>query len=337
MSHREKIDIDYLARVEGETSIRIELARQPAIELKIFEPPRFFEGFLVGRKYDEVGDIVSRICGICPVSHMTTAIQAIEKATGITVSQQTVILREIMVISQIAASHLVHLYMLVMPDYYSRSGFVEMLPDAPKAARRRLKMKQDINELPSLIGRRALHPVTHLPGGFTHIAPAADFSAMVKKVRNIRKDAADVVKDIASLEVPDFHSDSEYVALDSQGEYAIHKGAIVSSGGLRISVDEYRGHFEESQVPYAFAKKSVVKGRPSFMVGALARANIKFDRLHDEAKALAGKAGVTFPCDNPFYNNLAQALEFYGPVREMLRSFFSRRKKLEHTLAAAAP
>jgi len=318
MSHREKIDIDYLARVEGETSIRIELARQPAIELKIFEPPRFFEGFLVGRKYDEVGDIVSRICGICPVSHMTTAIQAIEKATGITVSQQTVILREIMVISQIAASHLVHLYMLVMPDYYSRSGFVEMLPDAPKAARRLLKMKEVINELTGLIGGRALHPVTHLPGGFTHIAPAADFSAMVKKVRNIRKDAADVVKDIASLEVPDFHSDSEYVALDSQGEYAIHKGAIVSSGGLRISVDEYRGHFEESQVPYAFAKKSVVKGRPSFMVGALARANIKFDRLHDEAKALAGKAGVTFPCDNPFYNNLAQALEIVNGIERCI-------------------
>ncbi len=83
MSHKEHIEIDYLARVEGETAIRVELDKEPAIELKIFEPPRFFEGFLVGRKYDEVGDIVSRICGICPVSHMTTAILAIEKAMDI--------------------------------------------------------------------------------------------------------------------------------------------------------------------------------------------------------------------------------------------------------------
>ena len=115
---KKNIEVDYLARVEGETSIIVQLDRAPAIKLKIFEPPRFFEGFLIGRKYDEVGDIVSRICGICPVSHMTTAIQAVENAMGVEVSPQTRILRRILSISQITASHLIHLYMLVMPDYY---------------------------------------------------------------------------------------------------------------------------------------------------------------------------------------------------------------------------
>jgi coenzyme F420-reducing hydrogenase alpha subunit len=118
MTVRKKIEIDYLARVEGETAIVVQLDHAPAIKLKIFEPPRFFEGFLVGRKYDEVGDVVARICGICPVSHMTTAIQAVENATGIEVSEETRILRKLMCISQIVASHLIHLYMLAMPDYY---------------------------------------------------------------------------------------------------------------------------------------------------------------------------------------------------------------------------
>ena len=118
MNYGKEIQIDYLARVEGEASITVALDGQPDIKLKIFEPPRFFEGFLVGRKFDEVGDIVSRICGICPVSHMTTAILAVEQAMGIKVSDQTKILRKLMTISQIVASHLIHLYMLAMPDYY---------------------------------------------------------------------------------------------------------------------------------------------------------------------------------------------------------------------------
>jgi len=81
-----EVRIDYLARVEGETNIIIRRGAEKVeeIRLDIFEPPRFFEGFLVGRKYDEVGDIVSRICGICPISHMTTAIQAVEPATSST-------------------------------------------------------------------------------------------------------------------------------------------------------------------------------------------------------------------------------------------------------------
>lgn len=154
MTDKKKIEIDYLARVEGEASIKVQLDHEPDIELKIFEPPRFFEGFLIGRKYDEAGDIVSRICGICPVSHMTTAIQAIERAMDIRVSGQTKILRKVMCISQIAASHLIHLYMLAMPDYYGYPGIVDMRGNFSKQIGHLMKMKEVVNELTSLIGGR---------------------------------------------------------------------------------------------------------------------------------------------------------------------------------------
>jgi coenzyme F420-reducing hydrogenase alpha subunit len=314
MSHRERIDIDCLARAEGETAIRIELKKQPAIELKIFEPPRFFEGMLVGRRYDEVGDIVSRICGICPVSHMTTAILAIEKAMGIRVSAQTVVLRAVMTISQIVASHLVHLYMFAMPDYHGLSGVVEMLPRFKKEVGRLVKMKDVMNDLTSLIGGRALHPVTPVPGGFTSIPGEEDFHAILARLRKIVPEAKRVVDDIAKLPLPDFHSDSEYVALDRGNEYAINEGRITSTAGLDISVDEYGRHFQESQVSYAMAKQSVIRKRNSFMVGALARAHVKFDKFQEETKSLAGRIGFSIPCDNPFYNNVAQALEVHDGI-----------------------
>ena len=319
MSHKEHIDIDYLARVEGETAIRIELKKGTPIELKIFEPPRFFEGMLVGRRYDEVGDIVSRICGICPVSYMTTAILAIEKAMGIEVSPQTKVMRNVMTLSQVVASHLIHLYMLAMPDYYGCSGVVDMLPQFKGEIDRLLKMKEVMNGLTSLIGGRALHPVTHMPGGFTCIPDDADRRAAIVKLKEILPDAERVLEVVAQFQAADFHPASEYVALQGSGEYTFNEGRIVSTKGLDISVDEYERHFKESQVPYAMAKQSVIRARGPFMVGALARTNLKSDDLQDETKALAKKIGFSTPCDNPYYNNLAQALELYDGVLRCIR------------------
>jgi sulfhydrogenase subunit alpha len=318
MNYGKEIQIDYLARVEGEASIAVTLDGQPDIKLKIFEPPRFFEGFLVGRKFNEVGDIVSRICGICPVSHMTTAILAIEQAMGIKVSAQTKILRKLMTISEIIASHLVHLYMLAMPDYYGFGGIVEMRDRFTKEITRLMQMKEVVNNLTGLIGGRALHPVTHLPGGFTAIPSMEKFAGILKQLRQTKPMAAEVVKDISQFSVPDFHSDSEYVALDNENEYAVDEGNIVSTRGLNISVRDYLGSFEEAETSYAFAKKSTIKGRGSFMTGALARLNNKFDKLGAETKSLAKQIGFTIPNDNPFYNNLAQSLEVFDGINRCM-------------------
>jgi len=316
---KKNIKVDYMARVEGETSIIVQLDHVPAIKLKIFEPPRFFEGFLVGRKYDEIGDIVSRICGICPVSHMTTAIQAIENAMGIKVSSQTKVLRKIMCISQIMASHLIHLYMLAMPDYYGYPGIVDMRSNFNKQIKNLIRMKEIFNELTGLIGGRALHPVTHIPGGFTAIPSNHAFASILEKLKKMRPLAKQVVIDVSKFSVPDFHCDSEYVALDGDGEYAFNEGKIVSTAGLNIAVEDYYQAFEESEVDYAFAKKSVLKRRFSFMVGALARLNNKFDKLQSKTKRLADQIGFKIPSDNPFHNNLAQSIEIADGVEQCIK------------------
>jgi sulfhydrogenase subunit alpha len=316
---KEKMEVEYVARVEGEASIIVQLGRAPEIKLKIFEPPRFFEGFLVGRKYDEVGDIVSRICGICPVSHMTTAIQAVENAMGVSISAQTQVLRKLICISQIVASHLIHLYMLAMPDYYGYPGIVDMRGDFNRQIKNLMKMKEVMNELTGLIGGRALHPVTHVPGGFTAIPSNEAFVSVLKKLKGIRPLAERVVEDVWQFDVPDFHCDSEYAALDGDGEYAVNKGKIVSTKGLDIAVADYYQTFEEAQVGYAFAKKSTIRKRSSFMVGALARLNNKFDKLQDRTKTLAGQIGFKIPSDNPFHNNLAQSLEVVDGIEQCIQ------------------
>ena len=60
------IKVDYLARVEGEGALRIRFKGDQVrdVELRIFEPPRFFEAFLRGRSYLEVPDILECIADL---------------------------------------------------------------------------------------------------------------------------------------------------------------------------------------------------------------------------------------------------------------------------------
>jgi sulfhydrogenase subunit alpha len=331
---RTKIEIDYLARVEGETAFVVELNGAPFLQLKIFEPPRFFEGFLVGRRYDEVGDLVARICGICPVSHMTTAILALEKAAGIAVSEQTTTLRRLFSISQIVASHLVHLYALALPDYHGYPGIVGMQDRCGEPIARFIRLKNVINLLTGLIGGRALHPVTHLPGGFTSIPNPDEFGGVLEKLKSIRPDAEQAVRDVAAFELPDFHAPCEHVALHGPEAYAINGGRIVSDRGLDISVDEYDVHFKESEVPYAFAKQSAVEGKTVFRVGALARLNNKFNQLQERTRSLAAEIGLPQPSDNPFHNNLAQSLEVADGIEQCIQILESTKFEDEELQAA---
>ncbi len=158
-----------------------------------------------------------------------------------------------------------------------------------------------------------------LPGGFTAIPSMDRFDNILRRLKKIRPLAKEVVKDVSVFQVLEFHSESEYIALSSDAEYAINEGRIVSTKGLDVSVDDYRSLFRESEVAYAFAKKSTTARHSSFMVGALARLNNKFDRLQKKTKKLAEEYGFILPSYNPFHNNLAQSLEVVDGIERCIR------------------
>ncbi|MDN5292729.1 MAG: sulfhydrogenase subunit alpha [Eubacteriales bacterium] len=322
MSER-RIFVDYLARMEGDGAIDIIIG--PNGELKkarweVWEPPRFFEAFLVGRKAEEVPEIVQRICGICPHAHHITALRALERAMGVQVSEQTVLLRELMHYSDWIMSHTLHVYCLAAPDFLGYESVIamaenpELLPTVQKA----LQLKRLANDMIVAICGHEIQNRTSVVGGFTAVPDGATLRALKERLKAAKEFAYETVKLAAKLAsqppCPDLVRKCEHVSLHDDTKYAINDGRLVSTEGLNVPDWEYPVWLIEKHVPSCNCKHAIIKGRDSFMVGPLPRVNNNFEQLSADAKAAAREVGFSVPCFNPFMSIVARAIEIVHSI-----------------------
>jgi len=315
------IKVDYIARVEGQGALKIHITKDGKVEelkFKIFEPPRFFESFLIGRKYDEIMELTSRICGICPVAHQITALRAIENALQIEPSQQTKDLRKLIAISAHIQSNVLSMYFLSLPDLMGCESIIPMVKDHLDIVKRGLKLKKLGNDVTDIIGGRAVHPVTMVVDGFTELPDKNKLQSIRKRLLEAKQDAFDTVDLFSELEIPDFKRKCEHIAISDSKEYAINHGKFKSTEGLNIDEMKYRNHIFEKQKSYSTALHSYVKNRDSFMVGPLPRVNINHNQLSPDAKDAMKRSGAKFPNFNPFTSHLARAIELVHDIDESI-------------------
>ena len=86
---RTTLSMHHIARVEGHGNVHVSIedGKVRDVQMNIVEPARLFESMVVGRPYDKISYIASRICGICSSSHVVTDLLAIEDAFGVEVSR----------------------------------------------------------------------------------------------------------------------------------------------------------------------------------------------------------------------------------------------------------
>ena len=180
--------VDYLARVEGEGALDLQISdgRVTSAQLKIFEPPRFFEAFLRGRGYDEVADIVARICGICPIAYQMGAVHAIENVFGAKVDGQLRALRRLIYCGEWIESHGLHVVMLHAPDFLGFPDGIAMARDHGAMVKNGLAIKKAGNEIMQLLGGREIHPVSVKAGGFHRVPTRAELNALAEKLKHAR-------------------------------------------------------------------------------------------------------------------------------------------------------
>ncbi len=308
---RREVKVNYMARVEGETALDITINGNEVedLQLKLYEPPRFFQAFLIGRHFEEVPDLVARICGICPVSHMLVSMEAIEDALNVVPSAETLRLRELLALSQWIQSHTLHTYMLAAPDYLGYPSAIEMASKHRGIVEQALRLKRLGNDLTVLIGGREIHPVTAIIGGFTYAPDKDAVMTMITRLKKAKEDVNDMIALAAGLPLPDFHRDMEFISLKGKNRYPILKGTLASNKGLEAPKEEYRQHIQERHVTHSNALFSSVKDRGSFIVGPLSRVNQNFSLLSPDAKKAASSNGLNYPSDNTFDSIPARALE----------------------------
>ncbi|PIZ65769.1 MAG: Ni/Fe hydrogenase subunit alpha, partial [Candidatus Marinimicrobia bacterium CG_4_10_14_0_2_um_filter_48_9] len=221
------INVHHLTRVEGHGNIVVNM-RDGVLEtahLNIVEPPRFFEAMLKGRKFTEAAIITSRICGICSLGHQITSLKATEAALGLEVSEQTVLLRKLLIMGATIQSNVLHAYFLAAPDFLNATSVFPLIATHKDVVVRALRMKRLANEIGELIAGRAVHPITPVPGGFTQIPSSLELSALREKLINEGlPDAIATVETMQSLasSIPQFHRPTEYISLKNDTDYAFY-------------------------------------------------------------------------------------------------------------------
>jgi coenzyme F420-reducing hydrogenase alpha subunit len=321
VAERRTIKTDYLARVEGEGAMTVRLAGDVVehVELRIFEPPRFFEAFLRGRSFTEPPDITARICGICPVAYQTSSVNAIESLCGATIPEPIRMLRRMLYCGEWIESHALHVYMLHAPDFLGYDDAVALARDAPAVVERGLAIKKAGNALMTLVGGREIHPINVRVGGFYRAPTKRELRGQVDALERAREAALETVRWTAGFDFPERRVECELVALVDPGSYAIEDGRIHSDAGLDIAPAEYEEHFEELHEERSNALHSRLRERGTYLCGPLARFSLSADRLSPLAREAAREVGLEAPCRDAFRSIVVRSVELLYACDEALR------------------
>ncbi len=317
------IHVKHVTRIEGHGNIVVR-AKDGTIEKaewQVPEAPRFFEAMVRGRSFEDIQTVVSRICGICSVTHSLAALKAIEDAMDIRVSEQTNILRVLTHYGEQLESHSLHVGYLVAPDLMRQKSVVPLADTHPEILKTVVAIHRVGNLVMEKLAGRKTHPVRLVPGGFSMLPTEADLLELQESLEATLPRLATLAQLVADHadSFPSFERPTEYVALVNPPTYPFYHGSIGSTDvDEPVPVRDFENVVNEYVHPQSTAKWCKWH-RESYAVGALARFNLNADHLQSRAKTTAQSLGLHEGACNPFLNNLAQVVECVQVVERSLQ------------------
>ena len=285
-NRQRRITIDPMTRLEGHGKIEVILDDAGEVERAYFQVPelRGFEKFLQGRPVEEMPQITSRICGVCPTAHHMAATKALDAIYHVTPPQAAKKIRELVYCTFMVEDHTLHFYYLGGPDFI-------VGPGAPAAQRnilgviervgienvkRVISIRQRLRTLIALVGGKTVHPVFGVPGGV-----AKRFTPeMQSQFQQVAEDAVEFATftlhlfDTAALSKPeylklitsdDYTHRTYYMGLvDAENRVNFYDGnlRIVTPEGLewkKFRAEDYAEVIAEHVEPWSYAKFCYLK------------------------------------------------------------------------------
>ncbi len=283
---RRRVTIDPITRLEGHGKIDIFLDGQGDVERAYLQIPelRGFEVFSIGRPAEEMPQITSRICGVCPTAHHMAATKALDDLYQVEPTPAGRKIRELVYNTFMLEDHALHVYILGGPDFI-------VGPDAPKEQRnvvgvvqkvgvevgkKVISMRRRLRELIAYFGGKVIHPVLGLPGGVSKGLKPEDlskFQALAKDGVEFALFTLQVFKDIVLRNAnyvnlikgdPYTHRTYYMGLVDAQNRVNFYDGQIrvVDPGGkeyARFPAQKYADFVAEHVEPWSYIKFCYLK------------------------------------------------------------------------------
>ncbi len=313
------VDVHHLARVEGHGNIKVRVKDGRVSEARwdIVETPRFFEVMLKGKHYTSAGILTARICGICSIGHCLASVRATEDAFGIEVPEVAARLRLLAKHGETLQSHVLHLFFLAAPDFLGLPSAIPLKDDNPVVFGIAARLKGLGNHICDVVAGRHLHPVSIQVGGVAKMPDKHRLLELKSQLVNSVDDLAATIELFSTLDIPDFVRETEFVSLKGERDYPFIGGRLLSTDGVERAESEYLPMSNE-YVTEDNTSKWCKLSRKSMAVGALARVNNNYHRLHPKARVAAVRFDLSPVCHNPFMNNVAQLVECVHVVHESI-------------------
>ena len=296
-----RITIDPVTRIEGHAKIVIQLDDSGHVAGTEFHVTqiRGFEKFTEGRPFYEMPGITSRICGICPVSHLLASSKACDAIMALRIPPAARKLRELLHCAQTVQSHALSFFYLSAPDFLlgmdsevATRNVLGLIASHPELARDGIELRKFGLQLIELLSAERVHPSWVVPGGVsTPLSPAsrdrilADLPAAIAIAdRTIRffKGALNNYKE----EIAFFGSAPTMYAglVDRKGNLQLYDGDLrfrSATGEIledHLPPEEYLDWIGEASLRESYLKAPYFKpqGFPDgvYRVGPLARMNV---------------------------------------------------------------
>ena len=312
-----KITVPHIHKIEGEAGFWAKVTKTGEIEELEFQTLlglRQIEGILIGRRYFEAPIVVSRICGICPVPHILAALTALEKTLDVRVSEQTILLRKLLLAANIIDSHTLHLFFLSLPDFFDIENDLELLKKFKKESKAALRIREIAEEIIKIIGGRTVHPITPIVGGFSKIPEKEKLKKVLEKINFVIEDAIFLIDTFKKINYPDFERETLFACVFNGKDYPFYLEKIVKIGEEKFTVGDFYSAKIEEDLKNPPVKKVKFRGKP-YMVGAIARIkqNGKFleklakEKLEEFKKE--NKISNEKFFKNTYFNLFSQAIE----------------------------
>ena len=296
----ERIVIDPVTRIEGHAKISIYLGDDSRVTEARFHVTEFrgFEKMFEGRPFWEMPAITARVCGICPVSHLTASAKAGDQILAVRVPPAAVKLRRLANWAQVLQSHALSFFHLSSPDLLlgmdsdpAKRNIFGLIAANPELARAGIRLRQFGQRIIAALGGQSIHPAWCVPGGVRHALSDEDRQWVRERLPEARQTTLNAIGLFKGLlekfreeaevfgKFPTMHlglvgPDGTWETYDGNMRFADSDGKVVAE----VDPTRFKEFIAEKAESWSYIKTTYFKprGYPDgiYRVGPLARLNL---------------------------------------------------------------